>query len=75
MRENTFEATSYLKQKMTECIETLNESAEDAIEITGAPGFFITKNDQLGEKVIYVDKTEINGVSYFAYQHNPLFKE
>ncbi len=64
--------TSYFQEKFKEAIELFKDSGKDFMEIPGAAGFFITCDDKKGEKVIYIDEVNVEGVDYLAYSMNPL---
>ncbi|MFH2124113.1 MAG: hypothetical protein ABIJ50_11615 [Pseudomonadota bacterium] len=66
------ETTSFFQKKLKEAIELFKDSGKDFMKIPGAEGFFITCDDKKGNKVIYIDEINVDGVDYLAFQMNPL---
>ena len=75
MTEGDFGVTKTFSECFESAIEIYKNSSEDSLPIPGAKGFFITRDAEKGRKVMYIAGKNVDGVEYYAYHMNPVFKE
>jgi len=66
------EISNFLGNQKEKIIQAFINSGKEEMEIPGIKGIFISKNNNKGDKVIYISQFDKDGITYYLYQMNPV---
>jgi hypothetical protein len=75
MSKTDFGITNSVSKCIDEVIEKFANSKEDNMAMPGLEGFFITRDGDKGDEVIYIAEREYNNEVFLVYHMNPVYKK